>query len=328
MDILYDIKVCTYKALNLLKRRKHLKHVLNQPSIVIDPQAWTMFDESRFNRIAEEYKFCYAPLDQVSNDSFHNVVAYIGRLDVKLAKSLPVTCKWLQIASHGANGFDDISIYKNSSIVVTRIVDVFSKPIANFCVSSYHLFNSFALRHLFDKHLKLHDCGDSDNSNVLIFGYGNIGCSIAQSCQKQGWKVTGVRRHINPDSEIRIIPPPQALAELKEYDYVINIMPDNKDSVGFFNKSFFMKMKRTAVFCNVGRKSAVIDDDLEYAIENGYLRGAILDAANKLSYKDRRIIVTHHQSSISVSNQQAFNTYYSMQLELFLSGKNLKNRIL
>ena len=63
MDILYDIKVCTYKALNLLKRRKHLKHVLNQPSIVIDPQAWTMFDESRFNRITEEYKFCYAPLD-------------------------------------------------------------------------------------------------------------------------------------------------------------------------------------------------------------------------------------------------------------------------
>ena len=148
-----------------------------------------MFDESRFNRIAEEYKFCYAPLDQVSNDSFHNVVAYIGRLDVKLAKSLPVTCKWLQIASHGANGFDDISIYKNSRIVVTRIVDVFSKPIANFCVSSYHLFNSFALRHLFDKHLKLQDCGDSDNSNVLIFGYGNIGRSIALSCQKQGWKV-------------------------------------------------------------------------------------------------------------------------------------------
>ena len=42
-------------------------------------------------------------------------------------------------------------------------------------------------------------------------------------------------------------------------------------------------MKKTALFCNVGRGTSVVDVDLENAVQNGEIRGAILDACTDVS---------------------------------------------
>lgn len=74
-------------------------------------------------------------------------------------------------------------------------------------------------------------------------------------------------------------------------------------------------------------KSAVIDKDLEKAVDNGIIRGAILDAHNDYKYKNANIILTGHSSSVSPDNTDKFNKFFGSQLYAFLTGKELQCRI-
>ncbi|MCM1142760.1 MAG: hypothetical protein NC453_29665, partial [Muribaculum sp.] len=110
-------------------------------------------------------------------------------------------------------------------------------------------------------------------------------------------------------------------------DYVVNLLPESADSNGLYNYKFFQKMKSTALFCNVGRKSAVIDKDLEMAVDNEIIRGAILDAHNEYDYKNSNIILTGHSSSVNSENLAKFNNFFESQLERYLSGKEFQCKI-
>ncbi|MBQ8768934.1 MAG: hypothetical protein IJZ15_04755 [Oscillospiraceae bacterium] len=106
---------------------------------------------------------------------------------------------------------------------------------------------------------------------------------------------------------------------LSQCDYVINILPETPETNRIFDLHFFSLMKRSALFCNVGRGSSVVDEDLEYAVQNGIIKGAILDAANPYSYNHPNIILTNHSSSFSAQNKRRIDALFPLQLRTFLS---------
>ena len=122
------------------------------------------------------------------------------------------------------------------------------------------------------------------NKTLLIIGYGNNGVCLAKIA-KLGFnmKVIGVNRTKRDD-----IPGKEYTDELysikdlpdkviKEADYIYATLPSNSETDNIFDKNFFNKMNKEAVFINVGRGNAVVEEDIIDALENNIIRGAALD---------------------------------------------------
>ena len=60
-------------------------------------------------------------------------------------------------------------------------------------------------------------------------------------------------------------------------DAVVAILPKTEDSVNFFTKAHFDKMKPSAIFMNIGRGQTVNEADLVDALQTGKIAGAVLD---------------------------------------------------
>ena len=115
-------------------------------------------------------------------------------------------------------------------------------------------------------------------------GYGNNGVCLAKVA-KSGFnmKVIGVNRTKRDD-----IPGKEYTDELysikdlpdkviNEADYIYATLPSTSETDNIFDKNFFKKMNKDAVFINVGRGNAVNEDDLVEALEKDVIRGAVLD---------------------------------------------------
>lgn len=300
------------------------KSRLNSSSIVIDPcYSLLLSDTSQY-----EFTIIKKSLDEIHRDDWANIVAYIGHINVNQLQYFSEKLRWLQIPSHGYNGFDQKALYKNPQIVVTNVKDIFSEPIAQYCITAYYVFNTYSFRP--KKGFSLSSCQIIDDVTVVIIGIGNIGMTLARKCSKLGWSVYGVKRSITkniPDCVKGVYTLNQIDEILPHADYVVNLLPESSNSIGLYNYEFFQKMKPTALFCNVGRKSAVIDKDLESAVDNGVIRGAILDAHNDYNYRNPNVILTGHSSSVSPDNTAKFNKFFGSQLKKFLSGEDLQCEI-
>ena len=120
--------------------------------------------------------------------------------------------------------------------------------------------------------------------NLLIIGYGNNGVCLAKIA-KLGFnmKVIGVNRTKRDniqgkeytDELYSIKDLPDKI--INEADYIYATLPSNSETDNIFDKNFFRKMNKNAVFINVGRGNAVNEDDIVEALENDIIRGAVLD---------------------------------------------------
>ena len=125
--------------------------------------------------------------------------------------------------------------------------------------------------------------------SMVIMGYGNIGAACAKIA-KNGFsmKVVGVKR--NPadcSDEFRsycdeVVGNDKYDAAIADADFVVGVLPKVADTEGFFtNDSTFSKMKKTAVFMNIGRGPTVNEPELVKALQDGTIGGAVLDVFAK-----------------------------------------------
>ena len=313
---------------SVIKDIKTPKIRLNRDTILISPEVWKLFNPQQYHKYNNSYDIIKANLSSIHYIDYDKVIAYIGNLSERKLSLLSDRFIWLQIPSHGYNEYDRKLLYKNDNICVTCVKDVFSEPIAQYCITAYYLFNTYSFRPKENKSNRIKSV--PDNVRVMIFGLGNIGMALAKKCISIGWTVIGVKRNISktdiPGIEA-IYKFSDALLHLNEVDYVVNLLPESKETTEIFNLDFFSKMNSDALFCNVGRKSAVVDKDISVAVKNHVIRGAILDAHNEYNYGTPDIILTGHSSSVSPENDERFDKYYTAQLSAFINGQELQNRI-
>lgn len=117
-------------------------------------------------------------------------------------------------------------------------------------------------------------------STVVICGTGNIGSTTARRMKGLGAaKVIGLG-HSGRASEpaFDAVDKSSEWAKyLPEADLLVMAMPSTPETIGFLNAEKLAVMKPTAYAVNVGRGTAVVDEDLCEALNSGKLAGAALD---------------------------------------------------
>ena len=147
-----------------------------------------------------------------------------------------------------------------------------------------------------------------EGKRVLILGTGNIGQETAKKLRCCGCYIVGICRtshnkHL-PFDEIYTID--NIDTQLQSADVVIIALPGTTETEGMFNAEKIKKMKANAILVNVGRGFVVNTDELTNALQNGFLRGAVLDVTDPeplpenhpLRYMEN-VLLTPHISGIS-----------------------------
>ncbi|XP_043663390.1 glyoxylate/hydroxypyruvate reductase A-like isoform X3 [Vespula pensylvanica] len=117
--------------------------------------------------------------------------------------------------------------------------------------------------------------------NIGILGLGNIGKFIAQHLKIFGATIWGMTRtplkeHLDYIDEHRTT---DLLPDiLKNCDYIINVLPSTKNTIGLLNGTILEHCKdHNAVFINIGRGTVIREADLLNALERKWISAAILD---------------------------------------------------
>lgn len=328
MSIKQAVGVFLSRVIKNVVSKINAKRHLTGDTIVIHPDSWRLFNPEQYNKSNLQYIVIKESLCAIKRSDYKHIIAYRGRIESNQLMYMGEKLRWLQLASHGANGFDKLNLYKNQNVIVSCVKDVFSKPIAQYCICAYFLFNTYSFRPKNNKTNKAQIIPDS--INVMIYGLGNIGAELAIRLDRFGWNVYGVKRTVSltPIKGVKeIYTPVDAKKHLRRMNYVVNLLPETPATIGMYNAAFFKLMNPNAIFCNVGRKSAVVDNDIAMAVKSGLIRGAVLDAHNEYNYGTPDIILTGYTSSISSENDEMFNHYYSMQLNAFLNHQEIKNKL-
>lgn len=120
---------------------------------------------------------------------------------------------------------------------------------------------------------------------------------------------------------------------LAEADYVIGSLPKMVQTNDFFDtKNTFSKMKKTAVFMNIGRGTTCNEDDLADALEQGMIAGAVLDVFKvEPMKKDNRLwkapnfFMTPHCADQDSEWLHRSMKIFGDNLDRYMTGKPLKN---
>lgn len=116
-------------------------------------------------------------------------------------------------------------------------------------------------------------------TTAVLVGYGPINRELARRLAVFGVEIVIVRR--TPDAEspaaARVVPLAELDRVLADADIVVSALPAAPSTVGLFDRRRFAAMRQGAFFCNVGRGSAVVEEDFCAALDEGSLSGAAVD---------------------------------------------------
>ena len=145
---------------------------------------------------------------------------------------------------------------------------------------------------------------------LLILGYGNNGISLAKKAKAAfDMKINAVKKRISDNfigkEYLENIYTFDNLPDkiINEADYIYATLPETKETINIFDINFFKKMNKNAVFINVGRGNAVVEEDIIYALDNDIIKGAVLDVTPEEPLKSdsklynlspRKLLLTNH----------------------------------
>ena len=114
---------------------------------------------------------------------------------------------------------------------------------------------------------------------------------------------------------------------INKADYIYATLPSTPETDNIFDKNFFKKMKKEAVFINVGRGNVVVEEDIADALNNNIIRGAALDVTKKEPLDKNSILYNISPQKLLLTNHSFCDVP-----ELTINGfncfvDNLKNYI-
>jgi phosphoglycerate dehydrogenase-like enzyme len=167
---------------------------------------------------------------------------------------------------------------------------------------------------------------------ILIIGLGGNGTAVAERAHAFGMHIIATRPNGPPElAFVDYIGAPDELASLiGRADVVVNAAPLTPQTTGLFNAAMFDKMKRTALFINVGRGKSVITMDLVRALNDGRIAGAGLDVVDPEPlppghplWQARNVIITPHVAGRSTLSAERSWIVMRENLRRYIRGEKL-----
>jgi len=251
--------------------------------------------------------------------------------------------KWVNSLSAGIDGYVAVQEFRDSDIPLTNAKGAFSTILGEFIALGvlYHTkhLERFMQRKA-EKKWEVEQMELVSNKSMAIIGYGDIGAACAKIAKNGfGMKVWGVKRRPDDCSDLyksycdEVVGNDQYERVIKEADFVVGVLPKVADTEDFFNmESTFAKMKKTAVFMNIGRGPTVQEEDLTKALKDGVIAGAVLDVFKKEPLVPEaelwslpNVLITPHCAQQDKDFMSDCIFQFAENLENFISGKPFIN---
>lgn len=254
--------------------------------------------------------------------------------------------RWLQISSAGFTRYDTPEFraaMREKGVVVSNSSHVYDQACAEH-VFSFMLANARQLPRALSTRCAngvpewdalRSSCHLLQGQSLAIFGYGAIAERLVKLLAPFEMEITGLRREPTGDEVVPVVPMAQAEAVLATADHVINILPDNPASRGYFNAAKFAAMKPGAVFHNIGRGTTVDQDALVAALQSDHLAAAWLDVTVPEPLPDdhpllacSNCFITPHTAGGQHGEAKVLLDHFLKNLRRFENGEALVNRIM
>lgn len=247
--------------------------------------------------------------------------------------------KWVQMHTAGVD-FVDQNMMKEKHILLTNSSGLHGKVIAESVYGMLLAYTRGIGRAIKDQALKKWSSRETimelQDSTMMIVGAGHIGIEVAKIAKAFGMTTIGVNRTGKSVKHMdTIMKQADFLNHIQEADVIVNILPLTKLTTYFYDKAVFSKMKKSAVFINVGRGKSVKTEDLVEALEEGQLAYAALDVFeteplpedSPLWERDDVLITPHISGLLPKFNDRLFHIFEENLKAFMESGKLPRNLI-
>ena len=316
--------------------------VNNKIKVLIKPQCDPEIQNQFVTKFGAQCEFTFQGKE--TEDAITTAEVMIGEpgeSELQKAENL----RWLQLTWAGADKYTKMKTFP-TGVTLTNASGAFGK-----IISEYVIGNIIALYRSFPNYWKNkqnHLWVQNKSSeiiygkNILILGTGDIGRNIAHRMKAFETHVTGIKRTAVPEhsqqmKEFDEVYDLTALdQQLRKADIVIGCLPGTPETKRLLDYDRLHSMKKDAILVNVGRGSLIPTEDLIRVLEEGHLKGAVLDVfeteplpeASPL-WNMENVLITPHIAGPSFSgNAEVQGMIWNIcmeNLERYLNGKELKN---
>ncbi len=275
---------------------------------------------------APGYQWEYTSDEKVTAGQAADAEIILGNLPPSLLSECR-SLKWMQLHSAGANGYTDLP----GEVLLTTASGAYDLSVAE------HLFamllavykRLFAYREGQQKEV-WRDLGEVKTlrgQTVLVVGLGNIGRRFAAFAKAFGAHVIGVKRHAGEcPPEVEAVHPMEDLLPLAgKADAVISFLPGTAATEGIFGEAFFRQMKKEAVFLNGGRGSAVCQEALLKALQEGKIAAEMLDVTEPEPLPAGHPLWSHPNLYLTPHVAGGFHLDETIEEIVRIAGENLEN---
>jgi len=179
-----------------------------------------------------------------------------------------------------------------------------------------------------------------EGKTACVVGAGGIGLEVGRLCAALGMRVVGTRREARASEKLpsgfsRLGSAGDLDQFLPESDFVVICCQWTPETTHLFNKDRFALMKAGAILVNVARGEIVDEAALADSLDQGRLRGVVLDVYDgeferpppARLWQDPRVLITPHVSGASDEFRHGAIDLFCDNLRAYLDGRELRNVI-
>lgn len=261
--------------------------------------------KQRFIRVANNQDVQFTEVAKLTEVDVSQANIIMGQVPARFIKKSE-KLELIQLASAGVDAYCKEGVLHEHTIL-TNATGAYNKSVAEHALATIfmlqknlHLYYADNVSGVWRDHGKVTSISES---TIAIIGLGDIGKYLAKQVKLLGAKVIGIKRHMGeiPDfvDELHTLENINDIAS--RADVIVNILPGTKETEKIYNAKFFSHMKETGIFINVGRGSAVVEDDLLQAVHEKQFFAAGLDTTveeplpiESPLWKEENILITPH----------------------------------
>ena len=311
---------------------------------------WTsdlmMYDLGKKNKNKLE-KFFPVEIDIVDlpdlKKSTKDASIYFGnRISENIAKKIP-NLEWVHFGSIGIEKLSEDFI-RSRKLTVSNSKNTMEDAVASSVLASiFALARGMVLypelrkeknfnRKFFDNYKENIDT--VFNSNFCILGYGNIAQKLIKVLSRLTKNINVVTRTERRDKNgINFFTYSEKYRALKNCRYLINLLPEHPETIGFVDRALLVKIKEPFFYINFGRYKTHKEEDLMELLESKKISAAALDVFDPSNLKSllniRNLIFTPHVASVSKNFWKKEMKLISHNLECYINKDltSMKNLI-
>lgn len=228
---------------------------------------------------SEDFSAGHIPLERIEI-----LITYGFDLTESTLNKLP-SLKWVQVFQTGVEHIN-LEKLEDRDILLTNVRGIYGNPISEYVMSFILYFMRDMERFIENQRLQIYNRDvlpdEAAGKTIVILGAGAIGREIAKKAKFFQMKVIGVNTTGLPVEEFdEMYTFDNRNQAIRQGDVVVALFPATDRTYHCITKEQFQLMKRSAYFINVGRADLIAEEDLIQALQQGMIKGAVLDVFNE-----------------------------------------------